>query len=76
MVIGRSSVMAKPGTFFEQIAVEKVRKIAHVDLPPGGPSARCRICGNAVAIEHCKTDERGQAVHEKCYFASLERPSA
>jgi hypothetical protein len=31
----------------------------------------CWICGRAVALENCKTDEQGFAVHEPCYLARL-----
>lgn len=27
----------------------------------------CRICGKAVELKTCKTDEHGHAVHERCY---------
>jgi hypothetical protein len=29
----------------------------------------CRICWRGVAIEECKTDDKGQPVHEDCYAA-------
>jgi len=29
---------------------------------------RCWICGNAVDLETCNTDEHGMAVHGDCYF--------
>jgi hypothetical protein len=31
----------------------------------------CRICGKPVAIETCKTDDGGKAVHEECYVLRL-----
>ncbi len=31
----------------------------------------CKICRQAIAIETCKTDERGQPVHEACYLDRL-----
>jgi hypothetical protein len=31
----------------------------------------CKICRQAIAIETCKTDEKGQPVHEACYLARL-----
>jgi len=31
----------------------------------------CWICGRAVVLENCQTDERGFAVHEACYLARL-----
>lgn len=38
----------------------------------------CWLCGRAVSLENCKTDEYGEAVHEECYVAriALERASA
>jgi hypothetical protein len=27
----------------------------------------CWICGMAVSLEDCKSDEQGMAVHEDCY---------
>ena len=37
----------------------------------------CRICGKPVAVETCKTDGDGQAIHEDCYVlkVKLEHPS-
>jgi len=32
----------------------------------------CRICGKPVAIEICKTDDGGKAVHDDCYFLKLK----
>jgi hypothetical protein len=29
------------------------------------------ICGSAVSLEECKLDERGDPVHDHCYFNSL-----
>jgi hypothetical protein len=29
----------------------------------------CWICGKAVDLNNCKTDERGLPVHESCYVA-------
>lgn len=31
----------------------------------------CDVCGRAVSLEYCKTDERGDAVHEECYLRKL-----
>jgi hypothetical protein len=53
-------------TSFEQVPIETARaSVARNGL------AFCAVCGDAVALEECKTDERGQAVHQKCYFARL-----
>jgi hypothetical protein len=37
----------------------------------------CWICGHAVELETCKTDEHGMAVHEDCYMlkAALAKES-
>ena len=35
------------------------------------PTVLCRLCGRAVELENCKTDERGRPVHEECYVAGL-----
>jgi len=35
-------------------------------------SPACWICGNPVALEECKTDEDGQAVHELCYVEKVK----
>ena len=31
----------------------------------------CWICGRAVHLDTCKTDEHGSAVHEQCYVAKI-----
>jgi len=36
----------------------------------------CRICGKPVAIETCKTDEAGRAVHEECYVVEFASEQA
>ena len=38
-------------------------------------SPACRMCGNPVALEECKIDEDGQAVHERCYVEKVKRES-
>ncbi len=32
----------------------------------------CAICHEPVTLETAKTDERGMAVHEDCYWANLK----
>jgi len=32
----------------------------------------CWICGHAVDLNTCKTDEYGKAVHEPCYAAKIK----
>ena len=36
----------------------------------------CWICGHAVSLETCKTDEHGEAVHEECYVVRLALENA
>jgi hypothetical protein len=36
-------------------------------------TAPCAICRKPVQLEATKTDERGRAVHEDCYWANLKR---
>ena len=33
----------------------------------------CAICGKAVAIAECKTNEIGEPVHEACYAERLKQ---
>lgn len=35
------------------------------------PTHMCWVCGKAVDIKNCKTDEHGSAVHELCYAAKI-----
>ena len=35
------------------------------------PIHLCRLCGTAVDIASCQTDEHGKAVHETCYTTRL-----
>jgi hypothetical protein len=43
-----------------------------------GTEWNCWLCGKAVSLEACKTDEYGKSVHEECYVArlALEKASA
>ena len=36
----------------------------------------CRICGKPVAVETCKTDDGGNAIHEDCYALKLKLEAA
>jgi len=36
----------------------------------------CRICGKPAAVESCKTDDGGKAVHEECYVLKLKLEQA
>jgi hypothetical protein len=33
--------------------------------------AICSICRKPIELEHCKTDDHGQAVHEECQLHML-----
>ena len=36
----------------------------------------CRICGQPLAVEACKTDDGGKAIHEDCYVLKLKLEQA
>jgi hypothetical protein len=64
--------MGRANTIFEQVPIDIVRKIAIRDAGHWITDlASCAICGRAVELECCKTDEHGEAVHEKCYAARM-----
>ena len=56
----------------------------HVAFPPVAEARdvrtewNCWLCGKAVSLEVCKTDEYGKSVHEECYVTrlALEKASA
>ena len=62
--------MAKPKTHFEQVPLYLVRKVTKEEAGPSSGMV-CAICANPVDLELCKTDEDGDAVHEKCYLAKM-----
>lgn len=35
------------------------------------PTHMCWVCGKAVDLKNCKTDEHGTIVHEPCYAAKI-----
>jgi hypothetical protein len=37
----------------------------------GSVHQMCWICGKAICLETCTTDEHGYATHEECYVAKL-----
>ena len=41
-----------------------------------GSTQFCWICGRAVDLKTCKTDEHGNAVHELCYEAKINLSKA
>jgi hypothetical protein len=64
--------MPMPKTYFEVVPVEVARQIAARQIATAGAnSVPCVICGNLVALEHCKIDEDGDAVHEECYVSNV-----
>ena len=60
--------LAKPKTYFEQIPLA----VAQAALQSKEPLI-CGICGVPVVLESCKIDEKGTAVHERCYFEKVSR---
>jgi hypothetical protein len=38
---------------------------------PGQWRPECVICKESVSLEHSKTDEHGQAIHEDCYVSQV-----
>jgi len=66
--------MGKAKTHFEQVPLELAKRAAQTASPA---VISCSICGKPVALEKCKIDEEGHAVHEDCYFNKLagRRPS-
>jgi hypothetical protein len=54
---------------FEQVPVEMAKRAAAQQWKSAGAGfVRCVVCAQPVELEHCKTDENGKAVHEKCYL--------
>jgi hypothetical protein len=62
--------VAKPKTFFEQVPLEIAKKAIR-EYGPGAPPIVCGLCAKSIALENCKIDENGRAVHEDCYFYTL-----
>jgi len=64
--------MTKANTFFEQVPVALARQITarQSGIEQSSP-VLCGICGTPVELEHCKTNEFGQAVHGKCYASQI-----
>jgi hypothetical protein len=61
-----------PKTYFEVVPVEVARRVAAKQITAANAnSVPCVICGDRVALEHCKIDEDGDAVHEKCYVSKV-----
>jgi hypothetical protein len=64
-------------THFEQVPLSVVKKIAREKaLSSASNLVACVICGAPVELEHCKINENGRAVHEKCYVEKLALTAA
>jgi len=61
--------------YFEQVPLSLVKKriATHVAVTARTAPVLCAICDAPVQLEHCKIDEDGEAVHDKCYLASLAK---
>lgn len=66
--------MQKAKTYFEQVPVSVARHVASqkVGSSSGTRLVLCTICGMPMELEHCKIDEKGAAVHDKCYMAKVK----
>jgi len=62
--------IAKPKTYFEQVPLELAKKAVNEASADSAPIL-CGLCTKPVALENCKIDEVGRAVHEDCYFRNL-----
>jgi hypothetical protein len=64
--------MNSPRVQFELVPVYVAKQIAEKEVDSSlSRATRCVICGKPVEIERCKTDEDGDAVHEKCYVGKV-----
>jgi hypothetical protein len=67
--------MGKGHTYFEQVPIAVAKQVAQAEAQLcGGRMIACVICGLRVELEQCKIDEHGDAVHDKCYLASMIAP--
>ena len=67
--------MGKGNTHFEQVPVAVAKQVAQAEARLSrGRMIACAICGLRVGLEECKIDEHGNAVHDKCYLASMISP--
>jgi hypothetical protein len=68
----KEKALEKRKTHFEVVPVEFAKKVAALEaLAPRRHLVFCVLCENPVALEHCKTDEDGNAVHEACYLSKV-----
>ena len=66
--------MGKGNTHFEQVPVAVAKQVAQAESQSPRRMVACAICGLRVELEQCKIDEHGDAVHDKCYLASMIAP--
>ncbi len=45
--------------------LNRIFRQPHVERP------KCPVCNESVALESCKADEDGQAIHEECYVEKV-----
>jgi hypothetical protein len=64
--------MKNPRMQFETVPVYMAKNAAEHSLNHSR-FASCAICSEPIELEHCKTDEVGNAVHEKCYLEKVGR---
>ena len=62
--------MQNPKTDIRQVSLELTSEPERHEATHSG-QVSCVICGSPVSLEHCKLDERGDPVHDQCYFDSL-----
>ena len=68
--------MGKRNTYFEQVPIAVAKQVAQAEAELSrGRMIPCAICGLRVELERCKIDEHGDAVHDKCYLASMIAPT-
>ena len=67
--------MGKGHTYFEQVPVAVAKQVAQAEAQSSRRMVACAICGLRVELEECKIDEHGDAVHDKCYLASMIAPT-
>jgi len=64
--------MHDPKTESQQVPLEAVSELERGEARSSHSGrVSCVICGSPVSLEECKLDERGDPVHDHCYFNSL-----
>jgi hypothetical protein len=65
----RNGKMDDANLSFELIPLEMAKRVAEQEGSSGAIGfVSCVVCGKPVDLGHCKTDEHGKAVHERCYL--------